>query len=282
MTMPSVCGSGCPSGVPSSSARSPPPAGTISCGPSSASLGHEPARAWNPRGTGNAPRYRSASSRTTTSTRCGPSSSRNDANVGRTPANRSGISVAIARSAARTAETRRRIDRSAHTRPTGSSASGGCTTSTAAATLPTASTVATTASTASRVPDHRAARNEGKRLIDAPSRGHHQRATRTPAGTIRSYVPSLSSPQPPSGWNGQLSRVAFSHARSLTYRSSESGHFHRSCTAPTSSPRVDQTRGLTPLWASSRDPVSQAEFPTTAPGLPHRLRRLNEPRERTR
>ena len=43
--------------------------------------------------------------------------------------------------------------------------------------------------------------------------GHHQRGIRAPAGSTRSYEPSFSSPHPPSGWKGQLSRIAPSHAR---------------------------------------------------------------------
>jgi hypothetical protein len=197
-------------------------------------------RARNPRGVGREPRWRSTRWRTAPSTDETPSTSRNPAIVGVTHAKRCGSKVAAASRARYTARTRRRMDRSAPSCPMASSASAGCTTSTAPARLPATSTATTTASTAASVPESRAAKKSGSKLTEARCVGHHQRATRIPGGATRSYDPSRRRPHPPTGWKGHSPRTTPSQALLLTYSSSESCDFHKSCTD-----RYEPARGQT-------------------------------------
>ena len=60
--------------------------------------------------------------------------------------------------------------------------------------------------------------------------GQYQRATRTPCGVLRSYVPCRAREQPPCGCFGHCSRIASRHAWAVTYCSPVSPVSKRSCT----------------------------------------------------
>ena len=61
-------------------------------------------------------------------------------------------------------------------------------------------------------------------------REQYQRAMYVPAGVLRSYVPCRAKPQPPSGCNGQCSRLAERQSSRVTYSSPASPVSNRSCT----------------------------------------------------
>ena len=61
-------------------------------------------------------------------------------------------------------------------------------------------------------------------------REQYQRAMYVPAGVLRSYVPCRAKPQPPSGCNGQCSRLAERQSSRVTYSSPASPESNRSCT----------------------------------------------------
>ena len=113
-------------------------------------------------------------------------------------ASRSGIRPMTRAKALWTRRTRRRTHRMAP----GSSMASRRTSFAAASRLLAPSAVTTTASSTSSVPGSRTAIQSGSRLKVVWLSGQYQRATRTPCGVLRSYVPCRAREQPPCGCFG--------------------------------------------------------------------------------
>ena len=138
----------------------------------------------------------------------------------------------------------------------------------AASRLLAPSAATTTASSLSSVPGSRAARQSGSRLKVVWLSGQYQRATRTPCGVLRSYVPCRAKEQPPCGCFGHCSSLASRHAWAVTYCSPVSPVSKRSCTGhgPTGvhSPRASFLFSERPRLRP-HPPCRQAVKPWTRP-----------------
>jgi hypothetical protein len=131
-----------------------------------------------------ADKYADATERNARNASGAPRRSRTALTVGAHSAS-DGTSVTAANSAARTALSRRRSQRSALGNVTAASTSAGRSFATARSRLGASSATSTTCSNSANVPLSLDDRKSGKRLIVSRALGHQYRATRTPIGLTR-------------------------------------------------------------------------------------------------